>query len=153
MSRVIGIVQGIALVGIIVLILASIILRNFFDYGLVWVFEATGFLMVSLVFLGVPKNLYNDDDIAVDFLTSRTGTFLRRCAFYFSKMITLAVSFTLVYFLYLHSLKFGQLRTPTLEIPHWFFYCSVLIGPGLAVVIVLWQFTRGSRIGVDHDRN
>jgi len=152
LSRGIGILQGFALGGIVALILMSIILRNFFDFGLVWVFEASGFLMVTLVFLGVPKNLYLREDIAVDFVTARVGKGLQRIAWFFRKVIILAVSGIFVYFLWRHNLKFGQLRTPTLEIPHWLFYASVLIGPALAILISLWQISLGLRGKADYDR-
>lgn len=152
MSAVIGVIQGIALGGIIVCILMSIILRNFFDFGLVWVFEASGFLMVSLVFLGVPKNLYQKEDIAVDFVTARLSRGLQKVAWYFRKGVILSVAFIFVYFLYHHNLRFGQLRSPTLEIPHWVFYASVLIGPALAILVAVWHLSLGLRRKADYDR-
>lgn len=152
LARIIGIVQGLALIGIVTLILSSIILRNFFDYGLVWVFEATGFLMVTLVFLGVAKNLYFNDDIAVDFVTARVGRRLQIVAWYFRKILILVVSALIVYHLIQHNLRFGHLRTPTLEMSHWFFYGAVIVGPGLAVLIVLWHLSLGLRRKAGYDR-
>lgn len=147
MSTAIGLVQGLALCGIIGLILMSIILRNFFDYGIVWVFEVSGFLMVSLVFLGVPKNLFHNEDIAVDFVTSKVGPAAFKLAWYLKKLIILAVSIIFVWYLAEHSQRFGQLKTPTLEIPHQIFYMSVFIGPLLAIFVVSWQLAVAIRGG------
>lgn len=152
LARIIGIIQGLALIGIVTLILSSIILRNFFDYGLVWVFEATGFLMVTLVFLGAAKNLQFNDDITVDFVTVRLGKPMRIVAWYFRKIIILVVSVLIVYHLYQHNVRFGHLRTPTLEMSHWVFYGAVLVGPGLAVLIVLWQLSLGLRRKAGYER-
>lgn len=152
LATTIGVVQGIALCAIVLLILLTIVLRNFFDVGLVWVFEAAGFLMVTLVFLGIPKNLVRNEDITVDFVTSRLGRHARTGLWLLGRFIILGVSVVFVTYLIEHSARFGRLATPTLEIPHRLFYFSVLAGPLLAVFVTCWHLLLFLRKGRGRDR-
>ena len=131
--------QGVGLIAIVVLILASILMRNFFGLGLVWIFEATGFLMVWIVFLGAPRNLIDHGEIRVDTFVQMTGPKVRRGLWLFQKLIVLLVSIVVTYYFFRHAEKFGGLASPTLKIPQIFFYGAVGIGPALAVVVTLWQ--------------
>ncbi|CAN0570603.1 unnamed protein product, partial [Laminaria digitata] len=123
--------QGAGLVAIVVLILTSIIMRNFFDLGLVWIFEATGFLMVWIVFLGAPRNLIDHGEIRVDTFVQMMSPRIRRGLWLFQKLIVLLVSIVVTYYFLLHSQKFGSLASPTLKIPQILFYGAVGIGPAL----------------------
>ncbi|MEM9224534.1 MAG: TRAP transporter small permease subunit [Pseudomonadota bacterium] len=134
-----GVIQGFALVGIVTLILTSVVLRNVFSFGLVWVFEAAGFLMVVLVFVGIPKNIIQKNDINVDFFTLMLPRTLQWLLAVFAMLIVLSVLIVFAFELFPHLQRFGGLATPTLKIPHWLYYGAVFVGPVIALPIVLWQ--------------
>ena len=139
-------IQGIALVGIVLLVLLTIILRNFFDHGLVWVFEATGLLMVYLVFLGAPRNLIDNTEIRVDFLSQMVGPRLRKLLWVGQKLVVLAVSVVICVYFYQHmQTSFSRLATPILGIPRLVEFGAVFIGPLLAALVTVWHLIRFAR--------
>lgn len=132
-------VQGLALIGIVSLILCSIILRNFFNFGLIWVFEVAGLLMVTMVFLGAPKNLIDDSEIRVNIIENVIPKWASTVLKLFGLLLILAVSAIFAYFTGERLIESGHLLSPTLQIPHLFFYSSVFIGPFIAIFITLWR--------------
>lgn len=139
-------IQGVCLVGIVLLILASIIMRNFFNVGLVWVFEATGFLMVWMVFLGAPRNLIDHGEIRVDTLVQMMNARMRGLLWLFQKTVVLLTSIIVVVYFAQHAMRFGGLASPTLKIPQLIFFGAVAIGPFFAVLVTLGhlvQFLKG----------
>lgn len=152
MARAIGVAQGTALIGIVLLILMSVMLRNFFDFGLVWVFEAAGFLMVTMVFLGAAKNAHEDTDVRVDVVTSRVSLPIRKALWLLRTSIVLCVSALLSWTLFAHFRRALWLATPTLEIPYPVFYFAVIVGPGLAALVAAAQLVSFLRGGIPDDR-
>ena len=130
-------IQGIGLLAIVGLVLASIVLRNFFGVGLVWIFEATGFLMVTMVFLGAPRNLLDDTEIKVDTFVDPMPVAIKKGIFVVQRLVILLTSIAFVYFFVLHATRFGRLSSPILKIPHTIFYGAVAIGPFFAILVTL----------------
>jgi len=148
----IEVVQGWCLVAIVGLVLSSIVLRNFFDIGLVWIFEATGFFMVVMVFLGAPRNLIDNTEINVTTFVEPLPKQLKLVLWCFHRTVVLLTSFVFVYFFVIHASQFGRLSSPALGIPNVIFYASVAIGPAISVVVALWRFAELFKGRVDYER-
>jgi len=145
-------VQGVGLVAIVVLILASIFLRNFLNHGLVWIFEVTGLLMVWIVFLGAPRNLIDHGEIRVDSFAQIFGLGVRKLLWLFQKTVVLLTLCALVYYFVGHAGRFGGLSTPTLGIPQIIFYGAVFVGPVIGIAVTIWHFIEFFRGKVSDDR-
>lgn len=132
-------VQGFSLIGIVLFILSTIVLRNVFGFGLVWVFEATGVLMVYLVFLGAPRNLLDNTEIRVDVVNQMMPLGLRKVFWIAQKLLILTVSVVICAAFFRHMQGFGQLGTPILGIPKTVEFAAVFIGPLMAAVVTVWH--------------
>lgn len=62
---------GIALIMIFVLIFAEVIGRAYFSYTIVWMMEATGFLLAIIIFFGMSIHIYKKNLLSVDFIKER----------------------------------------------------------------------------------
>lgn len=62
---------GIALIIIFVLIFAEVIGRLYFSYTIVWMMEATGFLLAIIVFFGMSVVIYRKELLSVDFVKEK----------------------------------------------------------------------------------
>ncbi len=132
-------VQGLLLVGMVVLVFGQVVFREAFKVGVHWLYELALFFQVSLVFMGVPVLVHKKGDIAITVLTDAVAPRYRRW-FELGSMMVIAFCSVLVfagYFLYIH--RFGSVLTPTLKMPASLFFGAVPIGFALNSVVLFHQ--------------
>ena len=130
--------SGVLLLALSLLIFVQVLLRNFFDWGFVWSEEMARFLLLTMVLLMSPVIFYRDNHCRLDFFSSRLPARLQA---YLGLAISIVIFGFYVVYVVSHVAfirKVGDVRSPSLNMPNFWFFMSGLVGAvaGIALGIL-----------------
>lgn len=150
-SAICGAVAAVFLVGMLLLTVADVALRAFFNYPLRGVYELIELMLAGTFFIALPCVFLRDDNILVntiDELLPRIVPFLKRAAL----VLSVAVFVVLVWqgwFAARDSYEFHDV-TADLALPRFWHWSLVLIGMSLAALAALFMLFRGDDKATGH---
>lgn len=143
-SDICGGIAAVFLAGMLLLTVADVTLRTFFDYPLRGVYELMELLLAGSFFIALPCVFLRDDNILVntiDEFVPRIVPVLKRAAL----VLSVAVFVVLVWqgwFAAVDSYEFHDI-TADLGLPRFWHWSIVLIGMSLAALAALFMLFRG----------
>jgi len=145
-----GVVLGGTLIAFLVILVASeVIARSVFGVSLQAADEYSGYVVVALVFLGIPYALYHEALLRVDFLFDRLKGRRKVVLSLVFDVVCLAVTVVLGYFLTrmaLTTLERGTFSSTPLMTPLWVPQLVMPIGLVLTVLILLARIVERCRL-------
>lgn len=148
-SRVLAAVASLIVFALLLTTVADIVLRNTVEQPVPGVFEYSEVALVIIVFLGLPYTMQVGGHVAIDSLTSRLPSRLRRSA----EGLALAVTLPFVAWLTVagvrvavESIQSGEVRFGVVQAPMWPARVAVPIGSALLaaeIAIALGRLLRG----------
>ena len=107
-----------------VLIFVNVILRYFFDYGLVWAEEVVRYIIVYIVMIGSSLAISKNEHIAVTLLEDSSNKWVAHISYGLQNIISLVFTVIVTYFgcLIVTSLIDTKQITAALQIPAWWVY-------------------------------
>jgi TRAP-type C4-dicarboxylate transport system permease small subunit len=143
-----GIVAALFLAGMLVLTVADVALRSFFNYPLRGVYELIELMLAGTFFLALPCVFLRDDNILVntiDEITPRIVPALKRIALLLS-VLTFAVLVWQGWDAAWDSYEFHDV-TADLALPRFWHWTIVLVGMSLAALAALFMLFRSDDKG------
>lgn len=140
LSRVTTVMLYAALVMLIattLLVVAQVICRNFFDLGLPWADELARFCGMSLVFLAIPRLLFDDKHIAMDMIPALLPRAAQSALGVVNRLLALAFCAILLWAIYKFLYRAWKISTPALGIPNYIYYLPAIIGFALFAAVTL----------------
>jgi TRAP-type C4-dicarboxylate transport system permease small subunit len=145
-----GVVLGGLLIAALVLLVASeVVLRSAFDVSLLVADEYSGYIVVALVFLGIPYALFHDALLRVDFLFERLKGKRREALSLLFDLCCLAVTAVLGLYLtrmVIASYERGTFSSTPAMTPLWFPQLVMPIGLALTALILLSRIAGRVRV-------
>jgi TRAP-type C4-dicarboxylate transport system permease small subunit len=149
-STICGVVAAVFLLGMLVLTVADVVLRTFFNYPLRGVYELIELMLAGSFFLALPCVFLRDDNILVntiDEIVPRIVPALKRFALALS-VLTFLVLVWQGWDAAWDSYEFHDV-TADLGLPKFWHWSIVLIGMSLAALAALFMLFRGDDKGPD----
>jgi TRAP-type C4-dicarboxylate transport system permease small subunit len=128
--------EGTCLVAVAVmttLTLTQVFLRYIFRSPLVWVEEATVFLMIWMTFVGAGVAVRRGSHIAMTLLLEHFPTWLSRPALRVGQLAVLAFLIVVAWQSWLLAMSVGGQRSPALSVPMTWPYLTMPLGAGFMV--------------------
>ena len=145
-----GIVAAVFLTGMLVLTVADVVLRSFFNYPLRGVYELIELMLAGMFFLALPCVFLRDDNILVntiDEITPRIVPVLKRSALVLA-VLTFVVLVWQGWDAAWDSYEFHDV-TADLGLPRFWHWTIVLVGMSLAALAALFMLFWGDVKGAD----
>lgn len=145
-----GVVSGAVLIAALVVLVASeVIARGLFNVSLMLADEYSGYIVVALVFLGIPYALFHDALLRVDFLFERLRGRKREVLALIFDIVSLAVTLVLGFYLtrmVITTFERGTFSSTPAMTPLWIPQAVMPLGILLIVVILLARLVKRVRI-------
>lgn len=124
-------VAGVCAALIIVLVLAEIIRRTFFNSSFLWTFEISSWLLVAFAFLGMGYTLQSGGHVRVTLLTSRLPKKKQRWLELILSLVGAAMFIYFTIFLFegmVSAYQMGEVGTSVLEPPVYLIWAAAVVG-------------------------
>lgn len=145
-----GVVSGAVLIAALVVLVASeVIARGLFNVSLMLADEYAGYIVVALVFLGIPYALFHDALLRVDFLFERLKGRRREVLALVFDLVSLAVTLVLGFYLtrmVITSFERGTFSSTPAMTPLWIPQAVMPLGILLIVIILLARMAKRIRV-------
>jgi TRAP-type C4-dicarboxylate transport system permease small subunit len=133
-------VSIVAMGAVAILVVAQIVLRNFFSLAYAGIEELARFAHINLVFLLIPMLFRDGVHINVDLLTQRVAPPARRILAVLAALLTALYGAIFLASEYQFMMRNGSVPTPALRIPNWLFFAGAYIGMALLLVTACEKF-------------
>ena len=121
------------------LIFVQVVLRNFLGCGFVWSEEMARYLLLSMVLIMSPVLFYYEEHVGIDFISRKLQG--GKLKLYKTVLYTAFLFFYAVYIV--SHLKFvekmGNVRTPSLNMPNFWYFLAGLIGAVSGVCVGIFK--------------
>ena len=127
-------VAGICAAMLVVLVLAEICRRTFFNSSFLWTFEISSWLLVAFAFLGMGYTLQSGGHVRVTLLTSRLPQQVQTWLELILSLIGAAMFFYFTFFLFegmVSAYQMGEVGTSVLEPPVFLIWAAGTVGLGI----------------------
>lgn len=145
-----GVVSGAVLIAALVVLVASeVIARGLFNVSLMLADEYAGYIVVALVFLGIPYALFHDALLRVDFIFERLRGRKREVLALIFDLVSLAVTLILGFYLtrmVITTFERGTFSSTPAMTPLWIPQAVMPLGILLIVIILLARVAKRVRI-------
>lgn len=124
-------VAGVCATLLIVLVLAEIIRRTFFNSSFLWTFEISSWLLVAFAFLGMGYTLQSGGHVRVTLLTSRLPEQMQTRLELILSLIGAAMFIYFTIFLFegmVSAYQMGEVGTSVLEPPVYLIWVAAVVG-------------------------
>lgn len=131
----------------------NVVLRYFFDTGLVWVLELVQYMFAWVVLVGAAHGFKVGIHLGIDILLERMPPTLRKLTLLFAALSCIAFIAIVDYhaFIYIYKIyQWGDV-TQDLRIPQWIPYLSIPVGLTLMLYHFLglsWEIATGRRTSI-----
>ena len=122
---------GVCAVLLIVLVLAEIIRRTFFNTSFLWSFEISSWLLVAFAFLGMGYTLQSGGHVRITLLASRLPEKVQSWLELILSLIGAAMFIYFTIFLFegmVSTYQMGEVGTSVLEPPIWLIWAAAVVG-------------------------
>ncbi len=128
------VVCGVSLVIIICVAAVQLVLRYFFNSGLLWGDEVNQALIVAMGMMGCAKAIRSNGHTELTVLTKKPKSPQVRIAIRaVINVVSLITLIVLFYFSFQYTLSAQNLRSVTLRVPRMYYYMSMPIGLGFSI--------------------
>ncbi len=144
------VVQRFSLIAMCLLVFWQVAMRELFGIGIQWVYEASCFFQVTMVWLGVPILMYRDENIRITALYNKFPRALKQVAhiIYYLIYVACFAMLCVAYYSYIDSL--GAMKSTILRIPNSVFFGSIGLGIFMSVGVILYRTKSLLTVGDDH---
>lgn len=140
LSKLTAYIASLLLVGLCCLILVEIVGRSFFDYSTMIADEYSGYLYLSLVFLGLGYTFLENGHIRITLLTSKLSSKMQKFADIFVSLVLLAILAFCIYYGYLlvkDSYEMEMVSENVSETPLYLTQIPLVLGVGVFMLSVV----------------
>ena len=139
-----------AMMGLMIcLVIAQVVLRDFFNIGLPWADELARFCGLAMVFLAVPRLLFKNSQIALDLVPNHLPPRPRLILLSINELLILGFCGIMSFALYKFLLRTAKFSTPALGIPNLVYYAPAILGIGLLALVSLYRLFSPFERGID----
>ena len=130
-------IASIAFVFMCIFVLTTIVYRYILRQPIQWTEEASRYLMITAIFVGMPIAVRNHVHLGVDIFINLLPAKVKKAGQFFSDCITLIAYAAITYACWLFVLKaLGQNQTsPGMHIPIVWMYIIIMVGMLLATIV------------------
>lgn len=139
---------GLLIAALVVMVATEVLLRSTFNVSLMVADEYSGYIVVALVFLGIPYALFHESLLRVDFVFERLRGKRRAALSLLFDMVCLAVTGVLGYYLtrmVSNTFDRGTFSSTPAMTPLWYPQIVMPIGLFLTAIILLARIVDGVR--------
>jgi len=132
------------------MLFTNVVLRYFFDTGLVWVLELVQYLFAWVVLIGAAHGVKVGIHLGIDIMLDRMSRPLRKAALALAILSCIFFVATIDYYSIIYISKIYQWGdlTQDLQIPQWIPYLSIPVGLSLMLyhfLVVSWEIVTNQR--------
>lgn len=139
-ARLGGAVSALLIVAVLALVTYAVFQRYVIGRPLPWADEMSGFVLVAIVMFGCAEALRRGDHIAIDLISGRAGSRLRRVLDAWSAVAVLALSLVLLWSAWSQirfARDFGSFTPGEIEIASWIPQLPMLFGWSAMALVAL----------------
>lgn len=139
--KVLALIAGVCLAGIMLLLSVAVIFRYFFNYPIIGVDELVQLGMVFVVMLAMPYCSYTNTHIKVDILEGILSARARYIADIFNGLVGIFFIGILIYMSWLNLLDAIEYEDTTnlIELPIWPAYACLTFSLSLFLIVLCWR--------------
>ncbi|WP_163538462.1 TRAP transporter small permease [Gracilibacillus sp. YIM 98692] len=134
-----------------VIIFVNVVLRYFFDSGVVWAEEAVRYIIIYIVMLGSSLAITKNEHIAVSIFETSSVKWFAHMIYALQNFASLAFTFIVTYLGWgiVESLRATSQISPAMQIPMWWVYLIFPLSTGLMsirLIINIFEWMRTHHI-------
>lgn len=122
----------VAFAGLLIMLLANVVSRNFFDGAIAEIEESSRFVFTWMMFLGISIGVYYKKHLGVEFIIAHYPPKIRKAVSIFSDVLMLILFIVLVIYGVIYSSKTMRMYSPIMNIPYGLVYLCIPVGCALS---------------------